>query len=98
MVHSVIETVYTRSNCHSSISKSFDRSKPNQHPLCQNQTLALAAWKVSANSILQKTYPAKQLSCLNVAEDRAYCIITERSGESETAGVSQEKLTPILQV
>ena len=70
----------------------------NQHPLCQNQTLALVAWKVSANSILQKTYPAKQLSCLNVPEDRAYCIITERSGESETAGVSQEKLTPILQV
>ena len=70
----------------------------NQHPLCQNQTLAVAAWKVSANSILQKTYPTKQLSCLNVAEDRAHCIITERSGESETAGVSQEKLTPLLQV
>ena len=28
----------------------------NQHPLCQNQTLALAAWKVSGNSILQKAY------------------------------------------
>ena len=26
----------------------------NQHPSCQNQTLASAAWKVSGNSIVQK--------------------------------------------
>ena len=52
MEHPVIENVYTRSNFNSHISKSFD-------PLCQNQTLVLAAWKVSGNSILQKVYQTK---------------------------------------
>ena len=53
---------------------------PNQHPLGQNQTLALAAWKVSGNSILQKAYQTKQLACLKVAKDWAHCIITKRGG------------------
>ena len=43
MVHPVIEDVYTRSNFHSPISKSFDRPKPKQTPMSQNQMLASAA-------------------------------------------------------
>ena len=70
----------------------------NQHPLCQNQTLALAAWKVPSNSILQKAYKTKQLTCLKVAEDQAHCILTKRGGKSGVAGVFQEKLIPFLQV
>ena len=70
----------------------------NQHPLCQNQTLALAVWKVSANSILQKACQTKQLTWLKVAEDQVHCIITKRGGESGVAGVFQEKLIPFLQV
>ena len=31
----------------------------NQHPLCQIQISALAAWKVSGNSILQKAYQTR---------------------------------------
>ena len=67
----------------------------NQHPLCLNQILALAAWKVSGNSILQTAYQTKQLTCLKVAEDQAHCIITKRGGESGVAGVFQEKIDPI---
>ena len=98
MVHSVIENVYTRYNFHSPLSKSFDRLKPKQHPLCQNQTLVLAAWKASGNSFLQKAYQTKQLTCMKVAEDRAHCIITKQGSESGIAGVFQEKLIPFLQV
>ena len=72
--------------------------KQNQHPSCQDQTLALAAWKVSGNSILQKAYQAKQLTCLKVAEDQADCIMTKRDGKSGVAGVFQEKLIPFLQM
>ena len=50
----------------------------NQHPLCQNQTLTLAAWKFSGNSILQKGYQTKQLTCLKVAK---------RGGKSRVAGI-----------
>ena len=97
-VHPVIENVNTRSNFHSPISKFLTDPNQNQHPLCQNQTLALAAWKVSGNSILQKAYQTKQLTCLKVAKDRAYCIITKHGSESWVTGVFQEKLIPFLQV
>ena len=70
----------------------------NQHPLCQNQTLTLAVWKVSGNSILQKACQTKQLTWLKVAEDQAHCIITKRGGDSGVAGVFQEKLIPFLRV
>ena len=50
------------------------------------------------NSILQKAYQTKQLTCMKVAEDQAHCIITKRSGESGVAGAFQEKLIPFLQV
>ena len=70
----------------------------NQHPLCQFQTLALAAWKVSGNSILQKAYQTKQLTCLKVVENHAYCIITKGGGKSVVAGVFQDKLIRFLQV
>ena len=73
IVHQVIENVYTRSNFHSRFPDLL--TDPNQHPLCQNQTLALAAWKVSGNSILQKAYQTKQFTCLEVAEDHARYII-----------------------
>ena len=63
-----------------------------QNPLCQDQTLALAAWKVSSNSILIKAYQTKQLTCLKVAKDRAHCIITKRDVESGVAGVFQKKI------
>ena len=86
MVHPVIENVYTRSNFHFLISKSFYRPSQNQHPLCHNQTLPLAAWKYSGNSILQKAYQTKQLICLKVAEDRAHCTIIKRDGECRVAG------------
>ena len=68
----------------------------NQHPLCQNQALVLAAWKVFGDSILQKTYQTKQLTGLKVVEDRAHCLITKRGGESGVADVFQEKLIPLL--
>ena len=67
----------------------------NEHPLCQNQTLALAAWKLSGNSILQKAYQTKQLTCLKVAKDQAHCIIIKRGGESRVAGVFQKKFDPV---
>ena len=81
MVHPFIENVYTRSNFHYSIFKSFDRPKPEPTPSVSDQTLPLAAWKVFGNSILQKAYQTKQLTCLKVAEDRVHCIITKRGSE-----------------
>ena len=68
----------------------------NQHPMCQNQTLTLAAWKVFGNRILQTAYQTKQLTCLKVAKNRARYIITKCGGKSEIAGLSQEKLIPFL--
>ena len=68
----------------------------NQQPWCQNQTLTLAAWKVSGNSILQKLYQTKQLTCLKVAEDRAHCIIIKQGGERGVAGVFQEFLSNLF--
>ena len=97
MVHPVIENVYIRSNFHSPISSLLTDPSQNQHPSCQSQTLALSAWKVSGNCILQKAYQTKQLACLKVAEHQAHCIITKRGGESGVAGVYQEKLIPFLQ-
>ena len=73
-------------------------SNQNQHPLFQNQTLALAAWKVSGNSILRKAYQTRYLTTLKVAQEWGHCIITKRGGERDVAGVFQEKLTPSLQV
>ena len=53
----------------------FTDPNQNQHPSCQNQILALAAWKISDNTILQKAYQTKQLTCLKVAKDQAHYII-----------------------
>ena len=68
----------------------------NQHQLCQNQILTLAAWKVSGNSISYKAYQLKQLTRWKVAEDRAHGIITKRSSKSGVPGVFQEKLVSFL--
>ena len=76
----------------------FTDPNQNQHPSCQNQILALAAWKISDNTILQKAYQTKQLTCLKVAKERAHCIITKWSSKSGVAGVFQEKLIPFLQM
>ena len=57
----------------------------NQHSLCQNQTLTATGQKVSGNSILQKAHQTKQLTCLEVADDQAHCIITKRVGKSDVA-------------
>ena len=65
MIHPVIENIETRYNFHSTISK-YLLTRPNENQtlhLCENQTLALTTWKVSGNSILQKTYQTKQLIC-----------------------------------
>ena len=77
MVHSVIENVYKRSNFNYPnqiylFPNLLTDPNQNQHPLCQNQTLASVAWKVSGNSILQKAYLIKQLTCLKVVKDRAH--------------------------
>ena len=61
----------------------------NQHPMRQNQTLVLAAWKFPGNSILQKAHQTKQMTSLKLAKDRAHCIITKRSDKSVVAGVFQ---------
>ena len=94
MVHSVIENVYVIPP----FPNPLIDSNQIQHSLCQDQTLALAAWKVSSNSILIKAYQTKQLTCLKVAKDRAHCIITKRDVESGVAGAFQKKLIPFLQV
>ena len=89
MVNPVIENVYTRSNFIPPFPNLLTDPSQNQHPLFQNQTLALVAWKVSDNSILQKDYETKQLICVKVAKDRAHCIISKQGGQSMIASVFQ---------
>ena len=98
MLHSVMKNVSTRLNFHSSISNLLTIRNQNQHPLCQNQTLALAAQNVSNKSVLQKAYQTKQLICFKVAKDRSHTISAEGGGESKVPGVFQEKLIPFLLV
>ena len=43
MVHLVIENVYTRSNFHFPISKSFDRPKPKPIPIVLESSISLSA-------------------------------------------------------
>ena len=88
MAHPVIENVYTRSNFHSPISKSFDRSKPNPTPIVTESNVSLSGMEGLR----------QQLTCLKEAEDRAHYITTNRGGKSGVAGVFQEKLIPLLQV
>ena len=57
MVHPVIEDVYTRSNFHSPISKSFDRPKPKQTPIESKSNVSL-----SCIEGLQQQYSAEGLS------------------------------------
>ena len=64
----------------------------NQHLLCQIQTLALATWKVSENSILQMAYQTKQLTCLKVVKAQAHCITTKRGDESGLAVFYSRKI------
>ena len=46
----------------------------NQHPLCQNQTSALATCKVSSNSILQKAYQTQGSKFASaVSKCRGFC-------------------------
>ena len=42
MVHQVIENVYTKSNFHSPISKSFDRLKPEPTPIVSESNIGLS--------------------------------------------------------
>ena len=98
MLHPVMRNVYTRTNFHSPISNLSTNRNQNQHPLCQDQTLVLAARKVSDNSILQKVYQAKQLIYLKVAKDQAHSINTKGGAKCRVFVVFQEKLIPFLLV
>ena len=78
MVHPVIENAMQNPIFIHPFPNLLTDPNQNQHLLCQDQTLTLAAWKVSGNSILQKGYQTKQLTCLKVAK---------RGGQSRVAGI-----------
>ena len=98
MVHPVIENVYTRSNFHSPIPKSFDRPKPKPTPIVSESNISLSSMEGFQQQYSAESLSDQTIDLLESCQDRTHCIITKRDGESGVAGVFQKKLIPFLQV
>ena len=65
------------------------------HPLVENQTLNLVAWKVSGKDFLQKAYQQGLQTLSSKPGERALELVMNRPGANGFAGVVNDKLIPM---
>ena len=66
----------------------------NTHPLVENNSLKLVAWRISGRTWQIKEYQRGLQDLLQLPEDQVHFLITNRPGESGLAGVVNNKLVP----
>lgn len=62
------------------------------HPLMENQTLRLVAWKIAGKFWQVREYQEKLQNLLHVPEQEAHSLIINRPGESGLVGVVNNRL------
>ena len=65
------------------------------HPLVENQTLNLVAWKISGKDFLQKAYQQGLQTLSSKPGERALELVMNRPGANGFAGVVNDKLIPM---
>jgi len=68
------------------------------HPLVENQSLRLVAWKISGKVFLQEAYQQGLRTLSSSLEGEALHLITNRPRESGHAGVVGNKLIPLIAI
>ena len=96
MVYPVIDYVYTRSNLHCPISKSFDRPKPQPTPIVSESNISLSSMEDLRQQYSTEGLSDQIIDLLESSRRPAHCIITKCGGESGVAGVFLEKMIPFL--